>query len=331
MARIYLYITGGGLVVQALLTVTVAIIQAHGFTRQTMMVTIGMNVLNIVGNYLFIFGPYGFPQLGVTGVAISTIVSQLIGVTVHLIILRKIVVGLHWRNFVRWQRDHVVKVLQVGIPSAAVHLSYNANQLVITIFITSLSAMMLTTYIYTKNIMIIVMIMGLALGRGMQIIVGHLVGGEEQEEAYAQVLRHLFRCILVTLTSVFILSLFRVPLLELFTDSPEIVRIGSILLLLGFLLEPARNFNVILERSLQAAGDARFAMISAILIMWLFSVPLTYFLGIYLGYGLYGIWVAFIIDEWVRGLVLLFRWRSKVWQKKVLVQRKKDTGVFSEI
>lgn len=60
-------------------------------------------------------------------------------------------------------------------------------------------------------------------------------------------------------------------------------------------------------------------MKSAVLVTWLFSVPLTYLLGIHLSYGLFGFWAAFIIDEWVRGLVLYFRWRSGHWQEKSLV------------
>ncbi|GAB2562758.1 MATE family efflux transporter [Gracilibacillus alcaliphilus] len=325
MAQTYLYITGGALVLQALFTVTVAIIQSYGDTKRTMLVTLGMNLCNIIGNYLVIFGPFGFPKLGVTGVAIVTVVSQMAGLIVILPILRK-GAGAHMelRNIVFWQRSHVFNILKIGVPSAAVSLSYNANQLVITVFISSLGAMMLTTYIYTKNLMLIVMIMGLSLARGMQIIVGHLVGGGEQKKAYKRVLQTLLRSIFITLAAVLLLSLFREPLIKLFTTSPEIIKVASILLLLGFGLEPARNFNVILERSLQAAGDARFAMNSSVLIMWLFSVPLTYFLGIHMEYGLFGIFAAFIIDEWVRGLVLFFRWRSKKWKGKILIQPKDE-------
>ncbi|KIL36437.1 transporter [Cohnella kolymensis] len=322
MAQSYLTIACAALVVQALLSVTAAIIQTHGFTRHTMLVALGMNVLNIIGNYLFIFGLFGVPKLGVTGVAISTATSQLIGLAVNLMILHKVVgVRLQWRSMIRWQRDHVAKVLRVGVPSAAVTLSYNANQFVTTMFISSLGAVMLTTKIYTQNIMLIVMILGISLARGTQIIVGHLVGAGEQEEAYTRVLRNLFYSIGITLFGVLILTFFRVPLLSLFTDSSEIISMGAALLLVGFLLEPARNFNVILEKSLQATGDAGYTMASSVLIMWLFSVPLTYFLGIYMGYGLYGIWAAFIIDEWARGLSLYVRWRNKGWKKKSLVQR----------
>jgi Na+-driven multidrug efflux pump len=228
-------------------------------------------------------------------------------------------IKLHWDNILLWKRDHVTKILKIGIPSAGVTLSYQGSQFVITMFISSLGTTILTTKIYTQNIMMMVMVLGISIARGTQIIVGHLVGGHEQEKAYTQVLHSLLKSIGITLIGVCLLSLFRVPILEMFTDSSEIIKIGSALLLLGFLLEPGRNFNVILEKSLQASGDATFAMISAVLVTWLFSLPLTYILGIHFGYGLYGIWVAFIIDEWVRGIVLYFRWRSRSWKEKSLV------------
>ncbi|HZG76982.1 MAG TPA: MATE family efflux transporter, partial [Paenibacillus sp.] len=87
-----------------------------------------------------------------------------------------------------------------------------------------------------------------------------------------------------------------------------------------FLLEPGRNFNVIMERSLHAAGDARYSMFAALAVTWLASVPLIYLFGVHWGFGLYGIWFVFIFDEWVRGLLLYFRWRSRAWQKGTIVR-----------
>lgn len=89
LAQRFLHISGAALVIQGVLTAVTAIIQSHGHTRHTMMVTIGMNVLNLCGNYLVIYGPFGFPKLGVTGVALSTSAAQLIGLAVNLYILRK--------------------------------------------------------------------------------------------------------------------------------------------------------------------------------------------------------------------------------------------------
>lgn len=322
LAQRYLYVAGGALFVQAVLTALVAIIQSYGYTRQTMLVALGMNVLNVIGNSLFIYGLLGVPKLGVTGVAISTATSQCMGLIVSYVLLRKATgAPILWRYFVQWGREHVRKVLRIGIPSSAVTLSYSASQFVILAFIATLGAQMMTTRVYTQNVMFIVMILAQSLGRGGQILVGRKIGAGRHDLAYREVFANLRRSLLITLAGVCLLCLVRVPLLELFTRDREIVSLGASLLLLGFLLEPGRNFNVILEKSLQAAGDAKYPMTVSIAVTWLFSLPLTYVLGIRLGYGLPGMWSAFIVDEWLRGIILFFRWKSRKWENKALVQR----------
>ena len=72
--------------------------------------------------------------------------------------------------------------------------------------------------------------------------------------------------------------------------------------------------------SRRATGDARFPLYMALLSMWGIAVPLAYFLGIMQGYGLVGIWLALACDEWVRGLAMFWRWRSRRWQNKILVE-----------
>jgi Na+-driven multidrug efflux pump len=53
--------------------------------------------------------------------------------------------------------------------------------------------------------------------------------------------------------------------------------------------------------------------------MWGISVPLAWYLGIYMDYGLIGIYIAFIVDEWLRGLIMFWRWRSRVWEQMSFV------------
>jgi putative MATE family efflux protein len=321
-AKIYLIIVGGSIFIQAVMITISAIVQAHGFTRDTMMVVVGMNLFHVVLNYCFIYGAIGFPQLGVTGVAISTLISQLLGLAANLLVLhRRVQIKLRWKDLVKWKRDHVVQILMVGVPSSASQLSYFASQIVTTIFIASLGAELLTTRIYTQSIMFFVMILAISLGRGLQIIVGHLIGAGEYEKAYKQVLRSLGTSLILTLCSMSIIAIFRDPILRLFTEDPDILSLGAILLLMGFLMEPGRNFNILLERSLQATGDMRFTMGTSVIVIWVFSIPLIYLLGIHMGYGLIGIWVAFIVDEWVRGFILFLRWKSKAWVKMSLVKR----------
>jgi Na+-driven multidrug efflux pump len=74
--------------------------------------------------------------------------------------------------------------------------------------------------------------------------------------------------------------------------------------------------------SLRATGDAVFTVKMGVLSMWGIAVPVSYLLGIQFGLGLAGVWIAFIADEWFRGIVMYFRWKSRVWEKKVLVDKK---------
>jgi putative MATE family efflux protein len=320
-AKIYLIIVGGTLFIQAVMITISAVIQVHGFTRDTMLVVIGMNLFHVALNYCFIYGALGFPQLGVTGVAISTLISQILGLIANFIVLKKRVqIKLLWKDIVRWKREHVTKILKVGMPSSASQLSYFASQIVITIFIASLGSELLTTRIYTQNIIFFVATLAISLGRGLQIIVGHLIGAGEFEEANRQVMRNLGRSLILTLCAMSIIVFFRYPLLKLFTHDPDILSIGAVLIVLGLLMEPGRNFNILLERSLQATGDMRFTMGTSVILIWVFSIPLTYLLGIHWGYGLIGMWVAMIADEWVRGFTLFLRWRSKAWMKMALVK-----------
>lgn len=320
-ARMYLSIVGGVLFIQAVNLTISAITQVHGFTRYTMLVSIGMSLLNLTGNFLFIFGPMGFPKLGVPGVAISAAVSQGLGLIVYVLILRKVVrLNLGLKDLVRCKMEYMKKILGIGLPTAGNQLSYAASQIVITYYITSLGAEMLSTRIYTQNIMYFIMVLAISLGRGTQIIIGRLVGAGEKEEAYKQLFKSLTLSLLLSMGCVTLIVFFREQLIGLFTSDPKIIALGASLLLMGFMLEPGRCLNIVIGEALRATGDARYIVMTGVLVIWGMCIPLTYFLGIHLAFGLVGIWMVFVIDEWVRGIILLHRWKSRAWEKKVLVQ-----------
>lgn len=269
----------------------------------------------------------GFPEWGVQGVALSTAFSRGIGIVVLFVMLyRRLEVSIEWKDYIHLKMGHVKKILKIGIPSAGEHLAYSISQLVITYFITILGVVALATRIYTIQIMLFVLLFGLAVGQGTQILVGRLVGAGEKEKAYNQLLKSLRVSFLITLTVVIGMAVFRKPLLGIFTSDPEIIKVGSMLLLFCIVLEPGRTFNLVVINSLRAAGDVRFPVYMGMLSMWGISVPLSYFLGIYLEMGLLGVWIALATDEWFRGIIMYFRWRSRVWERMSLVDSGEEKG-----
>ncbi|HZG61541.1 MAG TPA: MATE family efflux transporter [Anoxybacillus sp.] len=319
-ANSYLVIVGGFSFIQAIIMTIGAILKSYGFTRDTMYITIGMNLLDVVGNYLFIFGPFGIPVLGVEGVAISTTVSRTIGLLViFALLMKRTNISLSISRLISLPIPHVKSLLKIGIPSAGEHLSYNTSQMLITYFITLLGTEAITTKIYVQNLIMFIVLFGVAISQGTQIIVGHLVGAQQYEEAYKRCLKSLWLAIGVSTMIAAISYAFSDSLFSIFTTNEQIMKTGSILLLLTIILEPGRSFNVVIINSLRAAGDVKFPVYMGILSMWGISVPISYFLGIEYGLGLAGVWIAFIVDEWLRGLLMLWRWRSRIWQQKSFV------------
>ncbi|MGF2615318.1 MATE family efflux transporter [Rossellomorea vietnamensis] len=317
-ASTYLTIVGGFSFIQALIMTAGATLRSYEFTKDAMYITIGMNILNVIGNYLFIFGPFGIPVLGVEGVSISTVVSRTIGLIAITFVLVKRIPGIFSiKRLIPVQ--HIKDLLRIGIPSAGEHLSYNGSQMAITYFIAILGTEALTTKVYAQNLMMFIFLFALAISQGTQIMIGHMVGRKDFKSAYERCIKSLKVSIFISLGMAVIFALFSEPLLRIFTSNEEIIYLGSILIWLTIILEPGRSFNLVVISSLRAAGDVKFPVYVGILSMWGVSVFLSYLLGIVFGLGLIGVWISFIADEWLRGVIMLRRWRSRVWMNKSFI------------
>lgn len=321
IASPYLRLIGGFIWIEALSYAVSSVIRASGRTKSVMYVTLGVNIVHVIGNYLLIFGNFGFPQWGVTGAAVSTVISRLLGVIVLFAILyRQSPAPIRARDYVSWNGSYVKQILSVGLPAAGEHLSWQSQYLMIISFVNLIGVTALNTHVYVMNISNYYMALAIAIGSGTEIIVGQMVGAGEMNAAYRRLMRSLKISFGLTLAIVCVAAIFRHNLIGLFTTDPEILAAGASILLLSIVLEPGRTFNLVVINSLRAAGDARFPVLMGVLSMWGVSVPLAYLLGVHLGIGLIGVWIAFTVDEWLRGLIMLLRWRSRAWEKKALVK-----------
>lgn len=321
IAAAYLKIIGGFIWIEALSYAISSVIRSHGYTQRVMYVTLGVNIIHIIGNYLLIFGSFGFPEWGVAGAAVSTVVARLLGVIVLFIMLyRCLPAPIRLKDYVTWNGSYVRKILSVGLPAAGEHLSWQSQYLMIIAFVNMISVTALNTHVYVMNVSNYFMAMAMAIGAGTEIIVGQMVGAGEKEAAYRRLMKSVRISFFLTLGIVAFASLFRHELMGLFTEDPAIITAGAAIFLLSIVLEPGRTFNMVIINSLRATGDARFPVLMGVLSMWGIAVPLAYLLGVHLGVGLIGIWIAFTVDEWLRGLIMLLRWRSRAWEKKALVQ-----------
>ncbi|MFD1776891.1 MATE family efflux transporter [Paenibacillus rhizophilus] len=320
--RAYMHIVGSFIFFQALINALAAAIRTYGFTVQTMLLSLLMNILHVVGNYILIFGHFGFPALGVQGAAISTVVSRLICVFLFFLLMYRIMeIRVKWSYYISLSKNYVLKILKIGIPSAFESIIYQACQLVFTLYITYLGAEAMATRQYALNISTYIYLFSMAVAMGTSIIVGHLVGGRNPQEAYKRVFQSVKWALLATVIIDVLAIMFRVPLFGLFTDNENIIVMGAQVMLLSFFLETGRTTNLIIINALRASGDAKFPVYMGLISMVCMSLPLAYVLVFQFHLGLAGVWLANAADEWTRAVIMYFRWRSRAWEKYALVEQ----------
>ncbi|MBR8700529.1 putative FMN/FAD exporter YeeO [Fusobacterium sp. DD29] len=320
VGKVYFLLVGGLCVFQALTLTCGAVMKSHGNPKQMLYVNIGVNLLNIVGNGMFIFGWLGMPILGPTGVGISTVVSRAIGCVVAFFVMSRYCNFKFRRKFLQPFPFHVIKnILSIGIPTAGENIAWNFGQVIIMSFVNTMGPVMITSRTYLMLLASFVMTFSIALGQGTAIQVGQLVGAHETERAYGKCLKSLYLSIVLAFSVSSMVFLFRHSIMNFFTQNPEIINASVKIFPFMIFLEVGRVFNIVIINSLHAAGDIKFPMFMGIIFIFIVAVPFSYILGISFGMGLVGIWIANALDEWCRGFAMLFRWRSRKWQNKSFI------------
>lgn len=316
----YLHIVGAGLFCQSVIVTMGAIFRANGHTKHTMAVSFAINLINIVGNAILLFGWWGLPRLGATGVAISTLVSRIVGMLLLLILFKTTVSGSISLKYLRpFPFATLVRLLRIGLPTGGESLIYSFAQTILLGFANTMGAAVLSARAYASIISWFSWLYAVSVAQGTQIIVGHLIGAGDEDGADRRVRKTLWPALLVSLGTTVLIYLNGTVLLSLITDNPEIVAIAKKVLLVEIILEIGRTINVVIIKSSQAAGDVRFPVIIGVISMWGIMVPVGYLFGVHLGLGLAGLWIGIACDECVRAVIMFVRWRKGHWRGKALV------------
>ena len=310
----YLTIMGGTLFLESINMSISAILRAHGHTREAMLVTLAQNILNAIGNAVFLFGLFGAPKLGVVGVALSTVFSRLVACAALWVLLkRQTGIRLALLDFFRVSREKMKPILHIGLPAAGENISWWLAFMTVTSFVALMGGERLVVQSYTMQILYIVIIFSISIALGTEIIIGHLIGAGRFEEAYTELMRNLRTSFFLAMAAIGLVATFAPLLLGIFTSNPAVIAGGTLLLRMSLLLEPGRVVNIVVINGLRATGDVKFPIFLGLLSMWGVWVPLAWLLGLKMGWGLPGVWVAMMCDEWLRGMMMYRRWKHRRW------------------
>lgn len=317
----YMRIVGAFAFFQAISLTLSASLRSANKAIYPMMVTVVVNILNIIGNYTLIFGEFGFPEMGVEGAAISTAFSRGVSMVILFIILfRKHIRKFPLAYFRPFPFKELKNLLKVGLPSAGEQLSYSSSQVVITYFINVLGTEALAARTYSVNIIMFSFLFSIAIAQGGAICIGHLIGEKRPHAAFLLGKYVMKKSVLITVCLSLITALMGPFIFGWLTTNEQIIRMGVTILAIDVILEIGRPINIFATNALRAAGDVNYPFYLGLVVMWSVAVGCGYLFGVHWGWGLAGMWVAFLLDENIRGIVFVRRWYGMKWVKKSFVK-----------
>lgn len=317
----YLRIIGIGMLAAALGQVSMHVLQALGDTKSPMRYMIVTNILNVLGNFIFLFGgaipgvtePL-FTPMGIRGVALATVIAW---VLLAALLLRKLLshpqINLEWWRSIRWVRKQLIKVARIGYPLSLDGFLWQGSAFLYAMMFNRVGAEAYAAFL------IALMIRGLALavGGGLQqataITLGQAIGRQQLQRARAS-FRVGLSTSLVILPALATLGFLLTPLLLSIYDISDLTAqrvwwmVG-----LGVLFTGTTAVAIIVPGVLRAGGDTKAPMVITFLGFACVGVPISYLFGLHWGFGIWGVFAGFMLDEAAKALMMLWYARKETW------------------
>ena len=290
-----------------------ALFRSMNDSRTPTVVSLGMNLMNLIGNAILIFGL----RMGVAGAAISTLLSRMMAALVMLALTcdRRRQLFIVPGEALRPQGMLIGQILYIGIPSGIENGLFELGRIVVVSMISTFGTVQIAANAVANNLDAIGVLAGAAMNLAILTVVGRCVGAHDNEQVryYTRKLLVIEYAMLAAVNIVLLAALSLILNLYTLSDASRELATKLIFIHNGFamILWP---LALSLPNALRAANDVRFTMISSILSMVGFRVALSYVVGVRMGYGALGVWFAMLVDWLFRAVIYVWRFRQGKWQ-----------------
>ncbi|WP_458862304.1 MATE family efflux transporter [Acidaminobacterium chupaoyuni] len=312
----YFQILMGGTFLNTLMMAINAAQRGVGNTRLSFRTNLVANLVNVFFNYLLIGGNWGFPRLEVRGAAIATVIGYLAGFGLALSsVLRKdqfLHVSFH-ESFLPDKRNFS-SLMNVGASAAIEQVFMRIGFFTFAKIVAGLGTTAFATHQICMNLINLSFSLGDGLAASSASLVGQNLGRKRPDlaSAYGNVAQRVGLCLGAVLVTLFIV--FRRFLILPFSSEPDIIALGSQIIIIMALMVPGQVSQVIFSNCLRVAGDTKYVAVTSLISItflrpfagWLFCTPL--------GLGLVGAWLGFLLDQYTRLTLNMTRFRRGKWK-----------------
>lgn len=297
-----------------------SIFQGAGDTKTPLIIDIIMNIINVIGNFIFIFGLWIFPEMGVRGAAMGTLVARLVGSILGwgALMSGNFAVKVYLKDMIRPKWKIGKQIMRIGLPTAFQGLSRNISRFLIFAILarTAMADAAVPAYVIGTNLNQYALMPGLAIGTAAATLSGMNIGADKLKRAYrtGKVCAILGSILMGILALIFVV--FSTPFIKFFLNepSPEILAIGKSFLIIIGLSEPLHAVTISLSRTMQGAGYTRYPFVVTFISWLLIRVSLSYLLAVVFDLGATGVWIGISISTFISGLLSIIVFRRGKWR-----------------
>lgn len=307
-AQTYFWITALSYPFIGLYNACAALFRSMGNSKVSMMTSLVMNIINIIGNAICVFGL----KMGVAGVAYPTLLSRIIAAAMMFVLIQNRHNSIRLNSFKSLIPDMkmIKNILSIGIPNGLESGMFQFGKIFLQSLVSSLGTAAIASYAVASNLVTILYLPGTAIGLGLITIVGQCVGAGRLKEAkrYAKSLVGVNYAILAVLSTSMVL--FSSQLVGIYHLSPQASALSQSLITAHSVAMIAWPLAFTIPHTLRASLDAKFTMAVSVFSMWAFRIGFAYLFVYIFKLGVMGVWYGMFIDWIFRSVVFSCRFRG---------------------
>lgn len=313
----YLRIVSAGLMFQGATFSLGASLRGAGDTKTPMSVNMVANLVNLVGNYLLIFGHLGFPRLEVVGAAVPTLISRFVG---FALIMRKVfghrgAIKMSVTDSFAYDKETVNRIFKIGLPAALEQLVMRSGQMLFARIVSSFGTVTYAAHQVALNVEGLSFSPPQAFQTAATALTGQSLGAKKPDAAMrvGKEARLIGICMAaITGSILFFLGRYVV---QLYTDDPTVIERSAYVLKIIAFAQPFMATNFVLAGALRGAGDTKWTLYITMAGIWGVRIVVAYFLALKMGMGLTGAWIAMALDMTTRAILVNMRFAAGHWIK----------------
>ena len=317
-ADIYLLIVTASIPFIALYNGGAAIFRAMGNSQVSMRVSLLMNAINVTGNAILVFGL----RIGTAGVAIPTLISRMVAAIVITVLLCNQTRILHIERTlkIRFDGRMIRKILAIGVPNGLENSMFQLGKILVLSLVSTFGTYAIAANAVSNAIALFQILPGMAISLAITTVISQCVGANDYEQVHYY-LKKLLAIIYVAMVGTVALIFLALPLiLKAYNLSDQTAAAATnIIHFHGISAMIIWPLSFALPAAYRAAGDAKACMYTSIVLMWIFRIGFSYLVGKYMGLGVFGVWVAMVIDWVVRAICFIIRYFNGKWKHGAIV------------